>query len=483
MLRAVLTIAVLLQVVWTTRSLTPSNMTPGDLKEHSYPISTQVDNRLRSAYLLRVKDLRQPSANSVERIQCLQRHFDAVIEQLQHDETVALEVALQRLEQHRQEKWTPSERDHWLAKLAKQRAQQIARLRVYQQRGLFPQNEYDTQCALPIFVDSDNTACAVGHLMRMSGWEKEVELIARTNNLVYVPDVQAGPIVEWVVESGLTLEEAALVQPGYEGPAPDSTLAELMSGGTIIRGGLRYENFEMVLYSGDRIENQFPEGLDYFPVSYPLYPFIGFNRRDTLTIDPTTIGVAAGSQTYIDPCCGVGLFTQYEDWLFLGKIPDYDAIENYIASTDELSAGRSAMKLGYSFDVSVVNPGVSISGASVRSQPNFHFNGRGYWGLNGDLEVTTFVSGMESSNSSGSFTPLAELDLQWEYDNSFWGEKVAEFEPVQSLRVVTTGYLEGPYVQFAGLSHSFQLIPEPSALLLLSCGLLLLGRERRQPVR
>jgi uncharacterized protein YjbI with pentapeptide repeats len=54
--------------------------------------------------------------------------------------------------------------------------------------------------------------------MRESGWSDAVDEIARHNNHVYVPDAHDGPLVHWVLQSGLTQEEAALIQPGY-GPS------------------------------------------------------------------------------------------------------------------------------------------------------------------------------------------------------------------------------------------------------------------------
>ena len=51
--------------------------------------------------------------------------------------------------------------------------------------------------------------------MRRSGSNDAVEEIARHNNHVYVPDVHDGPLMQWVLQSGLTQEEAALIQPAY----------------------------------------------------------------------------------------------------------------------------------------------------------------------------------------------------------------------------------------------------------------------------
>ena len=63
--------------------------------------------------------------------------------------------------------------------------------------------------------------------MRESGWGEAVDAIQDANNLVYVTDVHHGVLVDWVLISGLTKEEAALIQPGYEPPLFDLTLDEV----------------------------------------------------------------------------------------------------------------------------------------------------------------------------------------------------------------------------------------------------------------
>ncbi len=103
----------------------------------------------------------------------------------------------------------------WHQYLAAQRRTQIERLRAYIDRGEFPRNLHRPFGPIPYFVDVDGTRCAVGHLMDMDGWRRDVEAIARANNHVYVADVTSGPLVDWIRTSGLTQEECARIQPSY----------------------------------------------------------------------------------------------------------------------------------------------------------------------------------------------------------------------------------------------------------------------------
>jgi hypothetical protein len=67
----------------------------------------------------------------------------------------------------------------------------------------------------PVFIDDYNTFCAVGYLMKTSGYESLARSIAAGQNLSYLLDIKAPGLNEWVGNSGLTQEELAWIQPGY----------------------------------------------------------------------------------------------------------------------------------------------------------------------------------------------------------------------------------------------------------------------------
>ncbi|MEN8376690.1 MAG: hypothetical protein ABFS34_14785 [Gemmatimonadota bacterium] len=105
------------------------------------------------------------------------------------------------------------------------RAQNIDRLERYAATGVFPHNHVVPGERVPVFVDEHGTHCAVGYLIAMSGEWDLVERVRSTNNLVRVPKLAGDPELEaWLEKSGLTLEEAALIQPTYGHiPGPSST--------------------------------------------------------------------------------------------------------------------------------------------------------------------------------------------------------------------------------------------------------------------
>ncbi len=96
----------------------------------------------------------------------------------------------------------------------------IGWLEEYRAAGRFPHNHVHPEGRVPVFVDPHGTPCAVGHLMLRSGEHELVEEIVRTDNLVRVPELAGDERLDaWLDEHGLTLAEAARIQPGYD-PQP-----------------------------------------------------------------------------------------------------------------------------------------------------------------------------------------------------------------------------------------------------------------------
>ena len=172
-----------------------------------------ITNSFRSAFL--GPDVWEDNLSSAEIKRQLQEHFAQVIERLESNNAISLLRALTRAEASAAQPWTKAQRREALIFLATNRQRQIACLRYYMNRGLFPQNEGQSISAVPIFVDRHQTHCAVGFLMHSDGNDSDVASIVETNNLVRVNDVRRGSMMHWIRSSGLTQEEAALIQPSY----------------------------------------------------------------------------------------------------------------------------------------------------------------------------------------------------------------------------------------------------------------------------
>ena len=104
------------------------------------------------------------------------------------------------------------------------RAAAIETLIRYRDARAFPENRDFANEYVPYFVDQRTGAlCAVGHLMNATGHADLVKRIAASDNHVRVMDLAGdAEVVAWLDTYGLTLEEAARIQPSYGGPGSPS---------------------------------------------------------------------------------------------------------------------------------------------------------------------------------------------------------------------------------------------------------------------
>jgi hypothetical protein len=98
------------------------------------------------------------------------------------------------------------------------RATLIRRLEQYSAAGRFPHNHVRPGQIVPVFRDEHGTLCAMGFLIASTGRNDIVEHVTTTNNLVYIRDLaNDASLRRWLDSTGLTLAEAARIQPSYDG--------------------------------------------------------------------------------------------------------------------------------------------------------------------------------------------------------------------------------------------------------------------------
>jgi hypothetical protein len=113
---------------------------------------------------------------------------------------------------------------------ASQRAQRtslVHLLRRYSTEGRFPTNEHFPGQRIPYFRDAHGTLCAMAYLIESTGSGDLVDNVARTRNNAYLPELTDEPgLTEWLDEHGLTVAEAARIQPTYGFPNTDQDPGE-----------------------------------------------------------------------------------------------------------------------------------------------------------------------------------------------------------------------------------------------------------------
>ncbi len=338
------------------------------------------------------------------------------------------------------------------ATLDARRLTQIHRLRAYRDRGRFPENHISQDSAVPIFVDESDTACAVAWLMRQDGWHDAVDTIARENNSVFVPDLTDGPVLAWIAGSGLTREEAALIQPAYSPPDADQTLDQLLEpGASFTKGGVRYENFEFTRVGIDRscIVCGYPHLAD---------PRLAANEE---------IGVAFRQGEYYAED-GFTYTPDFNDWIFLGTESASKPI-GQLPSLDPIDY----LQVSFAFDVLAVDPGMGFGSARLISDLQF-------MGNQAEPVDALFASLMLNSTLENNDVLLSRLvigdDLyelfQYSELGFLHGSEAAQFDPVKRLHIELDAYML-PESVFRSFLYEFDLvvIPEPTPISLLALGL------------
>lgn len=101
-----------------------------------------------------------------------------------------------------------------VAELAAHRARMIEWLRDYYEAGQYPTDA--AGMPLSVFEDDKGVRCPMAELISRSGHEDLVDAVAKENNQVRLADVKEGPLHDWMLASGLTGDEIAMVQGAME---------------------------------------------------------------------------------------------------------------------------------------------------------------------------------------------------------------------------------------------------------------------------
>jgi hypothetical protein len=106
------------------------------------------------------------------------------------------------------------DRDTVRAKLTEMRTANLARFRAYQQGGVFPSNTFDAR-RLNVWMDAEGHLCAAATIINASGQTDLVQQVAEQTNFIRLADVKQGPLMDWILTSGLTQDEIAAIQEPF----------------------------------------------------------------------------------------------------------------------------------------------------------------------------------------------------------------------------------------------------------------------------
>jgi hypothetical protein len=153
---------------------------------------------------------------------------------------------------------------------ARNRALLLDELARYRKAGRFPRNHEFRNALVPHFVDTHGTRCALAHLLEISGQAELVRDIATYRNNARVRELSSSAeLIAWLASAGLSLEEAARIQPSYcypthaeecfcspQGPAPIVAIGTILGaeGEGLVRVQLeRVEGSPTSVVPGDEV--------------------------------------------------------------------------------------------------------------------------------------------------------------------------------------------------------------------------------------
>jgi hypothetical protein len=107
------------------------------------------------------------------------------------------------------------------------RAELVRLLTGYRDAGVFPHNHDFPGEHVPYFRDEHGTLCAMAYLIASTGGGDIVDAIAERRNNAYIPELATDArLSAWLDSVGLTVAEAARIQPTYDGRGPSMTAVE-----------------------------------------------------------------------------------------------------------------------------------------------------------------------------------------------------------------------------------------------------------------
>ncbi len=95
--------------------------------------------------------------------------------------------------------------------LAKRRAKSLAAFRAYRLAGSYPHNDVRFG-PVNIWIDSQGRLCAAATIMSKDGHHGLVLETGRVNNQIRLQNVTQGALLDWMMMSGLTIEEIDRIQ-------------------------------------------------------------------------------------------------------------------------------------------------------------------------------------------------------------------------------------------------------------------------------
>ncbi len=186
-------------------------------------------------------------------------------------------------------------------------------LHIYWTNEKFPKNYDYSDQRKPCFIDKDETICAVGYLIEQTTSRNVADAININYKYDEILEMNDKTVENWILNSGLTKEECAMIQPTY-GPSPVYTYNYITPAYGIsssIVGGL---NLSLNTLNGIQIgkgkkNNIVPifgiiSGIGQFALGSAMYPkeqtsWNGVNMRNESQRTLSIVNIGLGTTTML----------------------------------------------------------------------------------------------------------------------------------------------------------------------------------------
>lgn len=99
----------------------------------------------------------------------------------------------------------------------------LDRLHEYWVIGRFPVNLGYPNERRPCFIDKFGRICAVGYLIEQDAGRELANIVNTQYQYEYIYNMNVPELHDWIEQSGLSLKECAMIQPGYDIEIPDNS--------------------------------------------------------------------------------------------------------------------------------------------------------------------------------------------------------------------------------------------------------------------
>jgi hypothetical protein len=101
--------------------------------------------------------------------------------------------------------------------LAKRRDRNVKAFQTYAAKQQYPENHI-VDGEINIWIDGQGRRCAAAQMIWASGAKALVEQQAADDNFIRLANVTEGPLMDWILTSGLTHDEVVLIQRPFARP-------------------------------------------------------------------------------------------------------------------------------------------------------------------------------------------------------------------------------------------------------------------------